>query len=170
MSMNVAEIIAYTTFVTAGLTVAYVVLLAVEVKKGKRVAEQFRHYLDEKTVMLLKKVGKSVGVVSDIYERGSDEVEKDLIDPVAKPILKTQHKYVVLKTGERKIRRAGVSKISPHLQKLLKRNKKASKSQVARFRRKLKKLQQEVQQEQHKKSRTDNAGKKDEKEVAENVF
>ena len=147
--MSTAEVVAYVTFVTAGLTIAYVILLSIEVRKGTRIGKTFRQYLDRKTTALAKKMGRNVRVINDIYEKGSDEVEKDLIDPVTKPILQTQHKYTALKTGEGKIRRAGLSKTSPHLQALLKRNKRASKNQAARFRKRLKELQREVQREKN---------------------
>ena len=95
MYMNAAEIVAYITFITAGLTIAYVILLAMEVRSGKRSAQGFRQYLDRKTITLTEKMGRNMKVVNKIYEKGSDEVEKDLIDPVTKPLLETQHKYTV---------------------------------------------------------------------------
>lgn len=150
--MDAIKIVAYTTFATAGFTAVYAALLVAEVRRGERItAKRLRNYLDRKTIAIIEKIGKNIEAVNKIYEKGSDEVEKDIIDPVTKPILETQYKYVTLKTGERKIRRTGVSKTSPHLQKLLKRNKKAGKNQSERFKRKLKKLQQEVRREKAKK-------------------
>ena len=149
--MDVINIVAYTTFITAGFTGAYMLLLAAEVKSGRRKAEKFRSYLDRKVTAMMGKVERNAKVVSRMYKKGSDEVEKDLIDPVTKPILETQHRYVTLKTGERSVRRAGMSKTSPHLQKLLKQNKKVGRNQSARFRRRLKKLQKEAQKENNKK-------------------
>ena len=149
--MDVINIVAYTTFITAGFAGAYMLLLAAEMKSGKRRAEKFRNHLDRKVTGMMDTVGRNAKVVSRVYKRGSDEVEKDLIDPVTKPILETQHKYVALKTGERNVRRAGMSKTSPHLQKLLKQNKKAGRNQSARFRQRLKKLQKEAQKENNKK-------------------
>ena len=47
-------------------------------KKGVRLGKKFRAYLDQKTIALTKGLNKNAALVSTLYERGSDEVEKDL--------------------------------------------------------------------------------------------
>lgn len=148
--MELVTVVVYTTFITAGLIVVYALLLTVEVKKEKRAVKKFRIFLDTKMLALFERVGKGVGLVSVLYRKGSDEVEKDLIDPVTKPIVDTRRKYIALKTGERKIRRAGLSRTSPHLQKLLQKSNKSGKKKSRKSRKKIKKLQQEVQREMQK--------------------
>ena len=160
--MSVTIIIACTTLITSVVTIAYAVLITNEVRKGKRIARKFRGYLDDKICLLFGKVGKGAEVVGSLYRKGSDEVEKDLIDPVAKPIVDTRHKYIMLKTGERRIRRVGLSKTSPHLQKLLQKNRQFnSKKRSGKFRKKLALLRKEVQRqnkEQGKEQVTDEQG------------
>ena len=90
--MDVVEIVAYSLFVTAGITVSYSILLAVEIKKGVRFGKRFRQYADQKIMLLLKYIGKKIAFANALYDRGVDEVEKDLIDPVTKPITDTQQR------------------------------------------------------------------------------
>ncbi len=125
--MTVAEIVAYTLFFTAGTTVLYVVLLAVEQKRGVRFGRRFRQYLDRKVEAVARRLGKNAAFVNTLYERGLDEVEKDLIDPVAKPIVETQQRYATLKTGERDITYTGKRGASPFLQDIAEMRKKDKK-------------------------------------------
>ena len=117
--MDAIVVTAYTVFGVATIAVLYSILLVVEVKKGVRFFESFRRRLDRRVVALISVVSRNAGSVSSLYERGSHEVEKDLIDPLTKPIVETQQRYTEMKTGEREIRHVGKSNISPHLRKLL---------------------------------------------------
>ena len=116
--MTITEIVAYTLFVTAGVAVLYSILIAVEVKKGVRFGKRFRQYLDQKVVAGVKRLGKGAEIINALYEQGSDEVEKDLIDPVTKPIVETQQQYLKLKTGEREIAYTGKRHASLHLRQI----------------------------------------------------
>ena len=119
--------IAVSIIVVAGITVGYVLLLAIEMKKGVRFGKKIRHYLDKKVVTVMQRVRHDAASVSELYERGSNEVEKDLIDPITKPIIETQQRYTILKTGEREIKQAKKERVSPYLQELLNRDKKKKK-------------------------------------------
>lgn len=132
MDMDTAEIIAYSFFVTAGVTTLYLILLAIETKRGIRLGRKFRQYMDQKVTTVAKRLGKNATLVNTLYERGVDEVEKDLIDPVAKPIIETQHQYTKLKTGEREIVYTGKRGVSPHLQKIVDLHKKSKKKKRRR--------------------------------------
>ena len=126
--MSIAEIVAYTLFFTAGIAVLYVVLLAVEQKRGVRFGKRFRQYLDRKVEVAARRLGKNVAFVNRLYERGIDEVEKDLIDPVAKPIVETQQRYATLKTGERDIAYTGKKNASPFLRDIAEMRKEEKKN------------------------------------------
>lgn len=117
--MGATEIVSYATISTAGLTMLYITVLTFEVKRGKRIGEKFRKHLDKKMYALIRRVGRNIGVLKKLYERGSNEVEKDLINPATRPITEARQKYAILKTGKRKIRRAGRLKASPHIQEML---------------------------------------------------
>ena len=133
--MTVAEIVAYTLFFTAGITVLYVVLLAVEQKRGVRFGKRFRQYLDRKVEAAAKRLGKNAAFVNKLYERGVDEVEKDLIDPVTKPIIETQQRYTTLKTGERDLAYTGKKNASPFLREIAEMRRKSKKKKRKKRRR-----------------------------------
>ena len=145
MSMAIAEIVAYTLLVTAGVALLYSVLIVVEMKKGIRVGKRVRGYMDKKVAAVQRRLKKDVDFVNTLYERGVDEVEKDLIDPVAKPIIETQHRYTKLKTGEREIVYTGKRGVSPHLKKIVELHKKSKKKKrQAQKRRKRKRERQDA--------------------------
>ena len=153
--MTIAEIVAYTLFFTAGSTVLYVVLLVVEQKRGVRFGKRFRQYLDRKVEAVARRLGKNAAFVNTLYERGIDEVEKDLIDPVAKPIVETQQRYATLKTGERDITYTGKRGASPFLRDIAemrqeeKKNKKKKRKKRRRGKNRRRTLkEQQSQQEQ----------------------
>ena len=154
--MDGTTVVAYATFITAGLTFAYITAVTSEIRKGKRIAAKFRGALDEKILTLFENTKEVTKTIRSLCRKGGDEVEKDLIDPVTKPIIETKHKYDTLKTGERKIRRVGMSKISPHLQKLLQKNRQFDKNRYKKFRKKLKQLQQEVKNREKNKAAQQN--------------
>ena len=148
--MSIAEIIAYSLFTTAGITIGYLVLIAIETKKGIRYGKKFRRYADQKIIAIAKRLGKKVDAVNTLYERGADEVEKDLIDPVTKPIVETQQRYTTLKTGKREIIYTGKKGVSPHLQKIVevhKKNNKKRRKKQNRKQRKQQKQEQEIKNE-----------------------
>lgn len=118
------EIIAYAFLVSSGVTAGYVLLIVLEVNHGNRVASDIRVRLDEKIMSMVDFLKKYLAVADRIYEKGSDAVESDLIDPIAAPIGETRKKYQTIKTGEMKIRKTPASKISPYLRRLLKKRKK----------------------------------------------
>lgn len=148
--MDIAEIIAYTLFGTAGAAISYVILITIETKKGIRLAKKPRQYVDRKIKAALEQAGKKVAFIGTLYERGVDEVEKDLVDPVTKPIIETQQRYETLKTGRREIVSTGKKDASTHLQKILemrKKNKKKDRQRQKRKQKKQQKQEQEIQNE-----------------------
>ena len=146
--MDVNVLVAYSLFITAGITILYVILIIIETKKGIRVGKKIRIYIDQKTTALTKQMGENATLVNVLYERGSDEVEKDLIDPVTRPILKTQQRYTKLKTGEREIGRTEKENTSPHLQKMLVMHKKRMEVGRRRSRKQRKKIRKELQEKE----------------------
>ena len=144
--MDIPEIAAYSLFITAGVTIAYLILITVETKKGIRFAKKPRQYTDTKVRALLNQVGKKIAFVNTLYERGVDEVEKDLVDPVAKPIVETQQRYETLKTGRREIMPIGKKGVSAHLQKIIEMRKKGKKKERQKQIRRQKKRQEREQE------------------------
>ena len=124
LCLYMAGTVAYSFIITSGFAVVYVILIVLETHHDNRVASDFRLYLDEKMVRFFVFLRRYLGIVGSVYERGSDAVESDLIDPITDPISETQKKYRTLKTGKLKIRRRSVSRTSPYLQNLLKKQKK----------------------------------------------
>ena len=149
--MDSTVLVSYTLLVTGGITILYVLLLAIEAKKGVRLGKKFRTYLDRKTTALTKGLNKNAALVNTLYERGTDEVEKDLIDPMTKPIIETQQRYIKLKTGEREIKHAEKKDASPHLRKMLHTHKRRMKANRRRSRKQRKKMRKEMQELQEKK-------------------
>ena len=122
-AMDSALIFAYSTIVTAVFALLYAFALLREMKRGTRVLEQSRRSLDEKMSVFFQKVRSRMTFLDSLYARGIDEVERDLIDPVTRPLVETKRKYTVIKTGTHHIRRTSVKKASPHLQELLQKSK-----------------------------------------------
>ena len=134
-----ASIIAYSFMVTSGIAVGYVVLVLLESNYSNRVASDFRLYLDTKMVALVRYMQRYMRIADSLYKRGSGAVEADLIDPLTMPITETQKQYTIIKTGEKKIRKAPISRISPYLRDLIdvrdqEKKKKKSKKRVGRSR------------------------------------
>ena len=146
--MTITEIVAYTLFATAGVTALYSILIAVEVKRGVRLGKKFRQYMDQKVIAAVRRMGKNAELINTLYERGSDEVEKDLIDPVTKPIVETQQQYLKLKTGEREIAYTGKRHASPHLRKITEMHNKKKKKKKRK--KKNNKQEKHTPQEQQK--------------------
>lgn len=137
--MDIVGGIAYSLFTTAGVTILYIVLITAETKKGTRlIGKKSRQGADRKIVAAVKRLGKKIAFINKLYERGADEVEKDLIDPVTKPIVETQQRYDTLKTGRREIVYAGKKGVSPHLQKIVEIHKKNKKKKRRKQKRKQK--------------------------------
>ena len=150
--MSIAEIVAYSLFVTAGVSILYIILIALETRKGIRHGKKFRQYTDQKIMALLKYLGGKISFVNTLYERGIDEVEKDLIDPVTKPIIETQQQYNTLKTGKRGMIHAEKKSVSPHLQKIVEGNKKNKKKKKRKKKQKQRKQQEQRQEEKNENS------------------
>ena len=141
--MDIAEIVAHSLFVTAGITILYIIIITAEVKRGVRLAKKPRQYADQKIKAVLRQIGRKVSFVNTLYERGIDEVEKDLVDPVTRPITETQQKYETLRTGRREMVNTNKKKVSTHLQKILEMHKKSKKKGRQKRNRKQRKQQQE---------------------------
>lgn len=102
------------------LTLLYVLMLFLEVTKGNRVASDFRLYLDEKVLDIIRRLNKRIYLVYNSFEFGKDVFKTDIIDPVKQPFLDTKIKYTSLKNGEFQLKERPVSKASTHIKKLLK--------------------------------------------------
>ncbi len=150
--MDIAGIVAYSLFVTVGVIILYITLIVIETKKGIRFGKKFRQYADQKVKTLLEHLWGEVAFVNTLYERGVDEVEKDLIDPVTKPIVETQQKYTTLKTGKREIVHAEKKSVSTHLQKIAEMHKKNKKKERQKRNRKQKKQRGQEQEAKNENS------------------
>ena len=134
--MAFTEIIAYSLFTTSAVTIVYVVLLAAETRKGVRFGKKFRQCMDRKITQAARQFEKKIAFMNTLYERGIDEVEKDLIDPVTKPIIETQQRYTILKTGERDITYTGKKHASEHLRQIAEMHKESKKKKRKRKKKK----------------------------------
>ena len=111
----------YSIFILSGVAIGYVTLIVMEVNYSNRFASDVRLALDQKLFDILQRFRRYLRGLIRMYEKGSDAVESDLIDPIADPIAETKGKYQILKTGRMHIKNRPVTKISPYLRKLLER-------------------------------------------------
>ena len=118
-----SDFISYSFITTAIFSVSYVGMITIEVRTGNRILSNFRLYLDEKLLLLLQRIAWYIKKLFMWYERGTIAVESDIINPIAKPIHKTKNSYKTLKTGEIKLKRKPLSRISPYLRELIEKKR-----------------------------------------------
>lgn len=113
------EVVVYTFLSTAAVSIVYTVIVAIEVKTGKRFARKVREQLDALVVKAVRRARRGIRRIGFLYEQGEDAVEQDLIDPLTAPAEKTKQQYEKLKTGKSRLHRVSVKKLSPYLQNLM---------------------------------------------------
>ncbi len=96
----------------------YLALILCEHHFGVRIASGFRKYIDDRALAAVRKLEIGIAYMTNVYKKGSDAVEHDLIDPIAEPIIETHKKYDEMKTGKVRVKKKSIKKISPHLRTL----------------------------------------------------
>ena len=116
--------IVYSLIITSGVVIGYAALVVLETNYGNRFASDFRLYLDQKLLALIQNILGRVQVVQGVYRKGSNAIENEIIDPIAKPIKKTKKRYDTLRTGKVQIRSQPLTALSPYLRKLVVKKRK----------------------------------------------
>ena len=117
------EIITVSFIGTVVVTLLWTLGISLELKYNRRCMPRIRSWLDRQVLRSVKELNTLLSSLIVLFRRGGGALEHDLVEPITDPVIKVSEQYRALRTGEMKLRKKPLSRISPYLQYLFQKKR-----------------------------------------------